>query len=330
MTRIASKAPGRQGGIAAITAILVVAIATLLAVELAWELNLDVRRTEAQLQHEQARQFAIGAELIAINALRTDFDDDNEEDGGPCDDHDETWHTELTLPFEGGSVRALLSDMQGRFNLNNLIIDGQKNQGAYEQFERLLEVLDLDSGLAAKVLDWMDPDQISELGGAEDDVYTGKMPPYRTANTWFTTPTELLAVDGFIDPNDPGAEVFKTLERYIAALPPGQKINVNTAEDPILLTMSTNPLSTNADNLKTNRPYCQMLADPGAESGAFMEDAKDIVEVDFANQYLDVATDYFQLKVLVTLGTTQLTMYSLLYRNANGIVTTSLRYFDTK
>ena len=59
-------------------------------------------------------------------------------------------------------------------------------------------------------------------------------------------------------------------------------------------------------------------------------DAKDIVDDAFITNHLDVISSYFQLKVLVTLGTAQLTMYSLLYRDANGVVTTSLRYFDTK
>jgi general secretion pathway protein K len=325
----ARRIPGRQQGIAAITAVLVVALATILAVNLAWELNLDIRRTEVLLQHTQARQFAIGAEMIAANALQTDFENDLE-DEAECDYPGEEWDTELTLPFEGGSVRARLTDMQGRFNLNNLILNGARNDEAYSQFSRLLNILDLDQDIAAKVLDWIDPDQIPELGGAEDGVYTSKIPPYRTANTWFTTTTELLAIDGVIDPDDPNSEVFETLERYVAALPPEQKINVNTAEDPVLLSFSTNPGSTDAERLKANRHYCEIGNAAEDESSGFRADAKDIVDDKFITNNLDVRSNYFQLKVLVTLGTAQLTMYSLLFRDANGVVKTSLRYFDTK
>ena len=321
--------PGRQEGIAAITAVLVVALATILAVNLAWELNLDIRRTEVLLQHTQARQFALGAEMIAANALQTDFENDLE-DEEQCDYPGEDWDTELALPFEGGSVRGRLTDMQGRFNLNNLMLNGQRNEEAYDQFSRLLDILDLDQDIAAKVLDWIDPDQIPELGGAEDGVYTSKIPPYRTANTWFTTTTELLAIDGVLDPNDPDSAVFETLERYVAALPPGQMINVNTAEDPVLLSFSTNPGSTDAESLKVNRHYCEIGDGSQDESSGFRADAKDIVDKEFITNNLDVRSNYFQLKVLVTLGTAQLTMYSLLYRDANGVVTTSLRYFDTK
>ena len=44
--------PQRQRGIAALTAMLVVTIATLLAAELVWDLNLNVRRTESLLLRE--------------------------------------------------------------------------------------------------------------------------------------------------------------------------------------------------------------------------------------------------------------------------------------
>ena len=318
----------RQQGIAAITALLVVAIATMLAADIAWKLHVDMQRTESMLMRDQAMQFAIGAELMAIDGLRKDHESDAE-DNQHCDYPGEGWDEEITLPFEGGTVRGKITDMQGRFNLNNLISNDQKNRGAIDFFSRLLEQLELDPGLATKVVDWIDPDQVEEFGGAEDATYTLRTPPYRAANTWLTTTSELMAVDGFIDPEDPEPDKFRLLERYVAALPSGQKINVNSAEDPLLLAMSADSGTRDAAPLRANRPYCDLLAADGTE-GAFMEDAEGVIDENFANEYLDVGTSFFQLKVLVTLGTAQLTMYSLLYRDANGLVTTKLRYFDTK
>jgi len=320
--------PARQQGIAAITALLVVAIATMLAAELAWELHVDMQRTESMLMRDQAIQFALGAELMAIDGLRKDYESDAE-DNQHCDYPGEGWDEEITLPFEGGTVRGKITDMQSRFNLNNLIENGRKNQGAVDFFGRLLEQLELDPGLAMKVVDWIDPDQVEEFGGAEDATYTLQTPPYRAANTWITTTTELMAVDGFIDPLAPEQDKFRLLERYVSALPSGQKINVNSAEDALLLAMSEDSGSRDAAPLRANRPYCDLLAADGTD-GAFMEDAKGVIDENFANGYLDVGTSFFQLKVLVTLGTAQLTMYSLIYRDANGLVTTKLRYFDTK
>jgi len=317
----------RQTGIAAVTALLVVALATMLAADLAWELHLDIRRSETQLLHIQARQFALGAEIMAMDALRQDFEDDQDANEF-CDYPGEGWDTEMTLPFEGGTVRGMLSDMQGRINLNGLAPAGRKDENAVEQFVRLLNVLQLERDLAPRIVDWIDPDQTEEFGGAEDNAYTAKIPPYRTANTWFTTTSELLAIEGVIDPKEPSSDRFRLLERYVSALPPGEKINVNSAEDPVLLSFAQDPGAADADALKANRPYCTLLT--GSGEAAFMDDAEGIVDVNFSNKYLDVATNFFQLKVLVTLGTTQLTMYSLLHRDSNGVVTTSLRYFDTK
>ncbi len=320
----------RQRGIAAITALLVVAIATVLAAELAWDLYVDIQRSESMLLRNQAIQFALGAEMMAADGLRKDYESDAEDDDF-CDYPGEGWDEEITLPFEGGTVRGKITDLQSRFNLNNLVANGAKDEQMVNFFTRLLENLELDRDLAMKVLDWIDPDQLEELGGAEDGAYTLQRPPYRAANTWFTTTTELMAVDGFVDPTarDRDKNIFPLLERYVAALPGVQKINVNSAEDPVLLAMSVDSGTRDAAALRSNRPYCDLLAADGAD-GAFQDDVKDVIDDKFMTKYLDIRTSFFQLKVLVTLGTTQLTMYSLLYRDANGLVTTRLRYFDTK
>ena len=101
MTRERRYLPSRQRGIAAVTALLVVALATMLAADLAWELHLDIRRSESAMLHNQARQFALGAEIMAIEALRNDFESDREANEF-CDYPGEGWDQEMTLPFEGG------------------------------------------------------------------------------------------------------------------------------------------------------------------------------------------------------------------------------------
>jgi len=300
----------RQRGIAAVTALLVVAIATVLAAELAWDLHVDIQRSESMLLRNQAIQFALGAEMMAADGLLKDYESDAEDDEF-CDYPGEGWDEEITLPFECGTVRGKITDLQGRFNLNNLVTNGTKDQPMVDFLTRLLEQLELDRDLAMKILDWIDPDQTEELGGAEDGAYTLQTPPYRAANTWFTTTTELMAVDGFIDfqAQNSDKDIFRTLER--------------------LLAMSEDSGTRDAAALRANRPYCKLWSTNDAD-GTFYGDAKDVINENFVKDYLAVHTNFFQLKVLVTLGTTQLTMYSLLYRDANGLVTTRLRYFDTK
>ena len=143
-----------QRGVAAVTAMLVVTIAAMLAVELVWDLTLDVRRTEALLLRDQAIQVALGAEGWVGDILRQDKEDD-QSDGTATDHLQEIWAQDIPpLPVEGESIEAgtvdgSLEDLQGRFNLNNLLNrNGAADEVVYEHFQRLLRVLELDPGLA--------------------------------------------------------------------------------------------------------------------------------------------------------------------------------------
>src|SRR5688500_18856079 len=145
----------QQRGVALITAVLVVAIGTMIAVNLMWEGTLDLRRAESALAADQGLLYVQGAEAWAADILRQDLVD------SPDSDHfGEQWAYELPpLPVDGGTITGKLEDLQGRFNLNKLIgADGMEDQLARRQFERLLNSLELDPGLAGAVVDWLDPD----------------------------------------------------------------------------------------------------------------------------------------------------------------------------
>jgi len=109
----------QQSGVALITAILLVAMATLLTTKLAWDYQISLRRTEAMLMQEQARFFAVGAEAVAISILKEDED---------VFDHAGDWWAQNIDPIPigideivMGTMDGQLHDIQGRFNLNNLI-----------------------------------------------------------------------------------------------------------------------------------------------------------------------------------------------------------------
>jgi len=297
-----------QRGIAVLTAMLIVTLATVLAVEILWQFNLDLRRTEAILTRDQARQYALGAESWVISLFRADL----AANGNTTDNLEDFWARKIPpLPIEGGAVEGHIVDLQGRFNLNRLIDpDGGRNQLAYDQLQRLLQILDLDPGLADAVVDWIDPDDIASLSGAEDDTYTSRQPPYRTANFWFTSPTELMAVEGF------DQDIYRKLAPFVSALPPmsGTAVNVNTAPAEVLQALDPQFSAADADRLIADRPF-QDRAD-------FQQDVSPQVW-----PFLDVSTHYFGLSVVVTIGSTRLTMYSLLAKNDRDMVPV-LRSYD--
>jgi len=319
---------------------LVVTIATILAVELIWDLSLDLRRTETILAREQALQVAYGLEMLAAQLLEADYDDDPQ----APDSLLESWAEQYSFPFEGGQVVGRLEDMQGRFNLNNLVTpNGQRVEAATdkrnlakEQFRRLVRIatqdfereqqVDADT-VVESVIDWLDADQLANLGGAEDGFYTTLDPPYRTGNFWFTSISELQAVNG-VSP-----DAFRALSGLVSALPPRPEvtpININTAPEAVLRSLSdqvTDAQLAEWLERQQSEPFDDQTIGveffgEGSGSQAFSQP-----------ELPDVATrsQHFRLTVIVSIGTTRLTMYSLLERDlTTGAVTTRYRSFDTE
>ncbi len=181
----------REGGVAMITAMLIVALVTMVAANMAWDNALDVRRTTVLLARDQAMQVAIGAESWVANILSQDLEDSDTDHLG------EIWAQQLPpLPIDDGEVFGAIEDLQGRFNLNNLVDDqGQVVQESLAQFQRLLAALGLEPRLAGIAADWIDSDvEAAFPDGAEDAIYTGRLPPYRTANQPLTSVSELAAI----------------------------------------------------------------------------------------------------------------------------------------
>jgi general secretion pathway protein K len=305
----------RQRGVALIIALVVVALATILATRIGAQGARDQRRAATLFALEQGWQVALGAEAWAIEILYDDAARTQK------DSLDEVWATPLPpLPIDGGSVVGRLEDMQGRFNLNNLVnADGTKNPVAYAQFQRLLERLQLEPKWASLVLDWIDPDTLADgVDGAEDGVYTGQSPPYRTANAPITSTSELLALPGF------GVERYRKLAPYVAALPVDTPLNTCTAPGLVLDTVAPGitQFSTDAKQLLANRQKgCfPTVADVKV---AAQQAGMDAAEADALK--LSESSKWFRATTLVSIGTTQLTLYSLLERNPGGYARVVLR-----
>ena len=293
-----------QRGVALLMAIIVVAIGTMIAVNLMWRETLDMRRTEAALAADQGLMYVQGAEAWAADILRQDLVDSPD-----SDNLGEQWALELPpLPVDdnGGTITGRLEDLQGRFNLNNLIgADGKENELMRRQFERLLVSVEADPALAGAVVDWLDPDtELRFPTGGEDVVYSDGDPPYRTANSIITSTSELMAVTGF------DRDTYRRLAPYITVLPAGTKLNVNTASDIVLASLSD----------MIDLPTATSLIEQRGEADFVDIDMtfEGLVEPDML-QEIDGVSEHFLLTATVTLGSNQLTMRSVLQRDRSGI-----------
>ena len=293
--------PVRQRGAALITAILIVAIASIVATSIYYDSFLYIKRSSNMLLYDQARLYTLGAEDWAADILTRDFETE------PGRDHfGEEWAATLPpLPIDGGTLIGALEDQQGRFNLNNLINDeGEINESAYEQFKRLLEATGQNVQLADRVVDWLDSDQEAMFpDGAEDALYSSLRVPYRTANGPITSASELLAVEGF------DRESFLALSPYVTALPRGSKININTASLPVIYAIVPELSVTEAEGLIESRPD-----DGFASLEEFTSQAENADSLE-----LSLNSQFFRLNVRVTIGTLQLNMYSLLARESSVV-----------
>jgi general secretion pathway protein K len=306
-----------QRGVALITAVLMVALATILAVNVSFRGFLDQRRTATLFALDQGYEIALGAEAWAADFLQQDLKDSKTDHLG------ETWAQPMPpLPIEGGAVEGRLEDLQGRFNLNNLVFaDGTTNPDAVKQLERILAALDLETAWATTMADWVDADtQPGFPDGAEDTVYTGQSPAYLAANIPVTRVSELMALPGF------GADRYARLEPYVAALPVGSPLNVCTAPGIVLdaLSEGTREFGLNPEDLAKRRKDACF---PTLED---LRGALGQPEYDKVKNSLTESSNYFRATVWVTIGTTEFTLYSLLARGGGGSVRPVLRSFGAE
>jgi general secretion pathway protein K len=311
--------PRRQRGVALIMAVLIVALATILAVNVTFRGMVDQRRSANLFALDQGFEVALGAEAWAADILRKDAQDSQ------TDHYGEIWAQSLAaLPIDEGvgTVEGRLEDMQGRFNLNNLVFsDGTTNDKAVKQLERILAMLEIEPTWATAMADWIDADiQPGFPDGAEDTAYTALDPPHLTANMPITRASELLVLPEF------GADRFRRLQPYVTALPVGTKLNVCTAPGVVLdsLSESQRQFSLDPEDLaKRRKDACFPTLDE-------LRGTLDQASFDLIKDTLSESSTYFRATVWVTIGTTQFTLYSLLARGGAGTVRPVLRSFGAE
>lgn len=253
----------RQRGAALVVALLIFAVAAALMVGLQRDFTLHIQRTANTFLQEQAWQYLVGAEDLAAIALRLDIEQDAAREQ-PRDDLTEIWAQETT-PYaldEDGWLAGQLEDLQGRFNLNNLLAGDAGTAGdgtgdsaaptsapgfspAQRQFIRLLQVLeDTDArrslmsrqeaiALTEAICDFMDSDNDPRPQGAEAESYRSLTPAYYPANQALASISELRAVKGMTEP------VFRALAPLVTVWPAaGSNLNVLTATLPLLRTLA--------------------------------------------------------------------------------------------
>ena len=223
---IAMKNDSSQRGIALLTILVMVALATILAATIAKRQTNTSENTGYLMRQDQSLLYAKSAEAFFSELLIQDSDN-----GGNIDHLQENWAKPMpAFPVEDGFISGRLLDESGKFNLNNLLkADGSVDDSARRWFEKLLQRVGLPAELSQAVIDWQDADdETTGAMGAESNYYQGLDPSYLASNTRFHQVEELKLVRGFEGKN------YDLIAPYVTALPEATKINMNTAA-PLLL-----------------------------------------------------------------------------------------------
>lgn len=313
----------QQRGVALITALLIAALVTVAAVAMASRQQLDMRRTGNMLEADQAYMYALAGEVWVMQILKED------QQKTQIDTLAEDWAMKIPpLPVEGGMISGSVEDLQGRFNLNNLIDASPGNNKGKPDTEqnKILQRILAQVSLAEKdvqispfvtnrITDWIDPDSNALADGAEDLTYLGvEKTPYRAANRPMASPSELAAVAG-LSLTDVAA-----LTPFIVTLPQAStatsatQINVNTALPIVLMSLNEDITPQIAEDLIAYR-----TATPFEKSDDFVKKLKDEHDITLDPKLVSVSSDYFLITSDAAIGRTTLRMYSLLERTVNGI-----------
>jgi general secretion pathway protein K len=146
----------------------------------------------------------------------------------------------------------------------------------------------------------------------------GQTPPYRTPNRYITSASELLALPGF------GHDRYAALAPYVTALPYGMNINLCTAKGQLLdAYLGHVDFSSDLEGLAKNR---------AAANGCFPKQTDYQAAADPAtwkniSSKVKMTSSYFRLTSVITIGSTEFNLYSLLLQDPTGQVRPILRSY---
>jgi len=288
----------RSRGVAAVTAILIVAVAASAAVLMLAQQSAMVDQAFLISSRAQADQFARAGIDWARGVLQ--------QDPRNVDSLDEGWAKPIAaLPVERALVSGAIGDEQGKFNLNDLVRGGAASAKDIQIFEALLASQGLPAELSQAVRDWIDADSdLSGSGGAEDPYYLSLARPYRAANAPMAQVEELYRVRGF------DAAAVAKLRPFVTALPTETDINVNTASE-ALLRAAIPP----APNGLLEKFLRERTAKPAISKADFWQRLQ---LSDRDNAPVDVKSRFFVVRVQVAQDDVELVSEALVNRDDSG------------
>lgn len=248
-------------------------------------------------------------------ALRVDARDNQ------YDTLDEIWsRSALPITLGDGEVRVTIEDEERKIDLNRLMLPNgiAPDERRLAVFQRLLDTLGIDRGVADAVVDWLDTDENPRAGGAESSYYLGLPNPYRAKNDLFDTIGELRLVRGVT------SEVFEKLRPFVTVSSSGM-VNINTAPKEVLMSLSagTDLAGGGAIDAKTADEIIQYRKDHPftntSQLGNVSPFLRDLYARTLIRNIVDVQSMYFHVRSSGDVGGTVRTIDAIGIRTGNEV-----------
>ncbi len=255
------------------------------------------------------------------------------------------------LPFEKGGLKIAISDERAKIQVNALVSfpEGRQFNTAqhtlWERFaNRLLQVYEVleeiemeetdPTTIINSIKDWIDSgddEAITGLSGAESSYYEDLDPPYACKNGPFTHLDEVSLVKGVTPELFFGLGELMGLSNYLTVYGATAtddnrftfdgKININTAELPVLAALLEDDLA----------DWAQTLVDYRAEQtdGAYAHELTSAnwykqvpgfsgIKIDNAETLITIESDIFRIKATASIGDVKMTRSAVVQRRKNA------------
>ncbi|GGX52030.1 type II secretion system protein K [Saccharospirillum salsuginis] len=215
-----------------IQVLLVFAMLAVVVTRLQYEQKIQVERAYQSLTLSQAQAYLNSIEDFARVVLKMEPDLSQ----AKTDHFGDYWNEGVPLDYNGAEMYVKANDLQGRFNVNWLHPSAPNREAATQGFKRLLIHLQLDPAIADELKDWFDSDSNALFNYSDLD------PAYRPSFEPMADVSEmklLKSVDAKERKGDDNITDYEKLAPYLSALPPDTPLNINTASEPVFMTLAS-------------------------------------------------------------------------------------------
>ncbi len=145
---------------------------------------------------------------------------------------------------EEGNIEIRGFDEQGKVSLRIVYPNtGVSNEKLYDNYVRLLKLLDEDDAAADTLSDWLDMDDEPRRSGAEwGDYYQRLTHPYKPRNDYPDSLEETLMIKGYTP------RLYRKISPFVTVYTDGL-ININTASKEVLMSLSDEITESLAQNI---------------------------------------------------------------------------------